>query len=57
MTNWQVGLEHVMEITGLAHGTTGVGRIDGRVVYVPETMPDDRALIRLVHLKKKLRLR
>lgn len=54
MTNWQVGQEHVMEITGLSHEAAGVGRIDGRVVFVPETIPGDRALVRLVHLKKSL---
>lgn len=54
MAKWQVGQEHVMDITGLSHEASGVGRIEGRVVFVPEAIPGDRVKIRLVHLKKRL---
>ena len=54
MPGWQVGQEHVIEITGLSHQAMGVGRIEGRVVFVPETIPGDLARVRLVHLKERL---
>ena len=54
MSAWQVGKEHVIEITGLSHEASGVGRIEERVVFVPETIPGDRVKVRLVHLKERL---
>lgn len=54
MGAWQVGQEHIVDITGLTHEAAGVGRVEGRVVFVPETIPGDRVKIRLVHLKERL---
>ncbi len=54
MATWKVGEEHIIEITGLTHEALGVGRVDGRVVFVPETIPGDQIKTRLVHLKERL---
>ena len=42
MSLWQAGAEHELEITGLNHAGAGVGRIDGRVVFVPDSLPGER---------------
>ncbi|MFA6242950.1 MAG: TRAM domain-containing protein [Candidatus Hydrogenedentales bacterium] len=42
----------VVEITGLAHGGHGVGRIDGRVCFVPCVLPGDKVRLRNVRLTK-----
>lgn len=54
MGAWQVGQEHIVEITGLSHEAAGVGRVQDRVVFIPETMLGDRVKVRLVHLKERL---
>lgn len=54
MINWRKGAEHRVEITGLSHEGSGVGRVEGRVVFVPDTMPGDVACVRLVDVKKRL---
>ena len=53
MAAWQVGEEHILDITGLTHEASGVGRVDGRALFVPETIPGDRVKVRLVHLKER----
>lgn len=45
-------LEHTVEITALAYGGRGVGRIAGKVVFVPYTAPGDVAQIRITAEKK-----
>ncbi|HXI10549.1 MAG TPA: TRAM domain-containing protein, partial [Thermodesulfobacteriota bacterium] len=45
-------MEHIVEITALAFGGSGVGRIGGKVVFVPFTAPGDRVRVRLVVEKK-----
>ena len=40
------------EITGLAFGGRGIARIDGMAVFVDQTVPGDRALIRITRRKK-----
>lgn len=43
----------LVEITGIASGGAGVGRLpDGRAVFVQRTAPGDRARIRLIEEKK-----
>jgi len=54
MSNWRVGVEHVVAITGLTHEGMGVGRIDNRVVFVPQAIPGDQVRLRLVHVKERL---
>ena len=54
MALWQVGAEHTVEITGLTHEGQGVGRVEGRVVFVPQTIPGDRAKVGFVHVKESL---
>ncbi len=42
-----------IEITDLSNNGDGVGRIDGQVVFVPDTVTGDRALVRLVRVKRQ----
>ena len=48
---WQQGTLIELEITDLSNSGDGVGRVDGRVVFVPNTVTGDRALVRLVRVK------
>ncbi|MBI3793980.1 MAG: class I SAM-dependent RNA methyltransferase [Nitrospinae bacterium] len=41
-----------VSIDGLAFGGAGVGRIDGKVVFVPEAFPGDVALVKIEKVKK-----
>jgi len=45
-------MEAEVEITGLAYGGSGVGRINGKVVFVPYTAPSDKARIEITSEKK-----
>ena len=54
MSNWRVGAEHELEITGLTHEGLGVGRVDSRVVFTPQAIPGDRVQVRIVHVKERL---
>lgn len=45
-------VEHIVQITSLAYGGKGVGRIDGKVVFVPYTAPGDSALVEIIEEKK-----
>lgn len=42
-----------LDITGVAHGGIFVGRHEGRVVFVPDTLPGERVRVRLTDTKKK----
>lgn len=44
--------ETTIDIDSLAYGGSGVGRMDGKAVFVPFTAPGDRARINLVRQKK-----
>lgn len=48
---WQQGQLVEVYITDLSDTGEGVGRLGSRVVFVPDTVTGDRALVRLVHLK------
>ncbi|MDF5710936.1 MAG: 23S rRNA (uracil(1939)-C(5))-methyltransferase RlmD [Nostoc sp. S4] len=50
---WQQGELIEVTIADLTDTGDGVGRAHGRVVFVPDTVPGDRALVRLVHVKPK----
>jgi 23S rRNA (uracil1939-C5)-methyltransferase len=50
---WQQGELIEVAIADLSDTGDGVGRFDDRVVFVPDTVPGDRALVRLVHVKPK----
>ncbi|WP_353930738.1 23S rRNA (uracil(1939)-C(5))-methyltransferase RlmD [Okeanomitos corallinicola TIOX110] len=55
MTNtaWRQGETIEVEISDLSDTGDGVGRFDQRVVFVPDTVPGDRILVRLLHVKPK----
>jgi len=40
-----------LEITGLVHGGRGIGRFNGKAVFVPMTAPGDRVVCRVVRTK------
>lgn len=50
---WQQGELIEVEITDLSDTGDGVGRFHDRVVFVPDTVPGDRAVVRLLHVKPK----
>ena len=50
---WLQGELIEVTITDLSDTGDGVGRWDERVVFVPDTVTGDRALVRLVHVKPK----
>ena len=45
--------ECCVEITGLAYRGSGVGRLDGKVVFVPHTIPGERARVRTVKSSRR----
>lgn len=51
LQGWQQGQLVEVAITDLSETGDGVSRWNGRVIFVPDTVPGDRALVRLVHLK------
>ncbi len=50
---WQQGDLTEVTVTDLSDTGDGVGRSDDLVVFVPDTVPGDRVLVRLVHVKPK----
>ena len=48
---WRQGELLEVTITDLSHSGEGIGRYDGRVVFVPDTVTGDRVLTRLVRVK------
>ncbi|MFN6564851.1 MAG: 23S rRNA (uracil(1939)-C(5))-methyltransferase RlmD [Nostoc sp. ChiSLP01] len=50
---WQQGELIEVTIADLSDTGDGVGRANERVVFVPDTVPGDRAIVRLVHVKPK----
>ena len=50
--NIKTGLEIEVEITGIAFGGKGLVRINGMAVFVDQTVPGDKALIRIIRKKK-----
>ena len=51
VASWQQGELLEVTIADLNHNGEGVGRWQGRVVFVPDTVPGDRLLVRLVRVK------
>jgi 23S rRNA (uracil1939-C5)-methyltransferase len=49
--HWRQGELVEITITDLNHNGEGVGRYQGRVVFVPDTVTGDRILVRLVRVK------
>lgn len=47
-------MESTLEITGMAHGGHGVGRIDGRVCFVPSAIPGDTLRVRTTRETKSV---
>jgi 23S rRNA (uracil1939-C5)-methyltransferase len=52
-TVWRQGELIEVAIADLSDTGDGVGHYDQRVVFVPDTVPGDRAIVRLVHVKPK----
>ncbi|MEA5617004.1 23S rRNA (uracil(1939)-C(5))-methyltransferase RlmD [Cronbergia sp. UHCC 0137] len=52
-TTWQQGEVIELEISDLSDTGDGVGRFDQRVVFVPDTVVGDRALVQLLYVKPK----
>lgn len=50
-TSWKQGELIEVHITDTTDTGDGVGRSHERVVFVPDTVPGDRAIVRLVHVK------
>lgn len=48
---WQQGALVEITITDLSDSGDGVGRLEQRVVFVPDTVPGDRVQVRLVRVK------
>lgn len=48
---WQQGQLVELVIADFNHAGEGVGRFDGRVVFVPDTVIGDRVLVRLLYVK------
>lgn len=48
---WQQGALIEVVVTDLNHDGDGVGRWQGRVVFVPDTVPGDRIRVRLIRVK------
>jgi 23S rRNA (uracil1939-C5)-methyltransferase len=48
---WQQGQLLEVTIADLNHNGEGVGRWQGRVVFVPDTVPGERMLVRLIRVK------
>ncbi|MBD2101206.1 23S rRNA (uracil(1939)-C(5))-methyltransferase RlmD [Leptolyngbya sp. FACHB-261] len=48
---WQQGAVIPLTITDLSDNGDGVGRFEGRVVFVPDTVPGDELEVRLVRVK------
>ncbi|MDJ0734109.1 MAG: 23S rRNA (uracil(1939)-C(5))-methyltransferase RlmD [Nostocaceae cyanobacterium] len=53
MTNWRQGELIEVTIANLSDTGDGVGRWQGRVVFVGDTVPGDRAMVRLVRVKSQ----
>ncbi|XFA74399.1 23S rRNA (uracil(1939)-C(5))-methyltransferase RlmD [Thermosynechococcaceae cyanobacterium Okahandja] len=51
MSTWQQGAVLELTIDTLNHTGSGVGRWQGRVVFVPDAVPGDRLRVRLQHVK------
>jgi 23S rRNA (uracil1939-C5)-methyltransferase len=51
LDQWQQGQLVEVRITDLNDTGEGVGRLGGRVIFVPDTVTGDRILVRLVHVK------
>ena len=48
-----LGREVELDVTGIAHGGISVARLDGRVVFVSDTLPGEKVLARVTDDRKK----
>jgi 23S rRNA (uracil1939-C5)-methyltransferase len=51
VSQWQQGQLLEVSVADLNHKGEGVGRSEGRVVFVADTVPGDRVMARLLHVK------
>lgn len=52
-SQWRQGELLELQIADLNHSGEGVGRWQGRVVFVPDTVPGDRVWVRLLRVKRE----
>ncbi|MCG5061222.1 MAG: 23S rRNA (uracil(1939)-C(5))-methyltransferase RlmD [Limnoraphis sp. WC205] len=52
-SDYQQGQRLELEITDLTDTGEGIGRYQDQVVFVPDTIPGDRIIARLIHVKRK----
>jgi len=48
-----LGREVELDVTGIAHGGISVARLDGRVVFVTDTLPGEKVVARITDDRKK----
>ncbi|KPG81355.1 class I SAM-dependent RNA methyltransferase [Frigoribacterium sp. RIT-PI-h] len=48
-----LGREVELDVTGIAHGGISVARLDGRVVFVTDTLPGEKVVARIADDRKK----
>jgi tRNA/tmRNA/rRNA uracil-C5-methylase (TrmA/RlmC/RlmD family) len=48
-----LGREVELDVTGIAHGGISVARLDGRVVFVADTLPGEKVVARVTEDRKK----
>ena len=54
MADWKKNSLHPLDITGYTAEGMGVGRLEGRVVFVPYTIVGERWLVRLEKVNKPI---
>ncbi len=51
--SYQQGNLIELDITDVSHSGDGVGKLQGKTIFVPDTVTGDRILLRLTHVKKQ----
>ena len=54
MLNWRKNTTHILDIVGYSAEGLGVARLEGRVVFVPNTIRGERWNVRLEKVNKNM---
>ena len=54
MVDWKKNTVHTLDIAGCTAEGMGVARLEGRVVFVPYTIPGERWTVRLEKVNKNV---